>query len=104
VETPETPESLAGLKYLKEKIVAAMNKNGVDADINSPEIHAKAIEMRASLDKKGQEAREKLQAMGKVLKNKPDKFWILWAIAYVLGYSLIGFAIILLVAWLCARK
>jgi hypothetical protein len=40
----------------------------------------------------------------KVLKNKPDKFWILWAIAYVLGYSLIGFVIILLVVWLSAHK
>ena len=52
VEVPETPESLAYLKYLKEKIVASVNKSGMDADINSPEIHAKALDLLASLDKK----------------------------------------------------
>jgi hypothetical protein len=40
----------------------------------------------------------------KVVKKKSDNFLILGGIAYVLGYSLIGFVIILLVAWLSTHK
>ena len=40
----------------------------------------------------------------KAVKKKSDKFLFLWGVAYVVVYSLIGFAVILLLAWLFNRK
>lgn len=53
-----------GLNFLKEKIVASLRKNGKDVDINSEEVHSKAIQMRDDLDKKADEARKHLQESG----------------------------------------
>jgi len=60
----ETPESEAGLNFLKEKIVASMKARGEVADINSKEIHAMAIKFRADMDERAEAAKERLRQKG----------------------------------------
>jgi hypothetical protein len=58
----EMPESDAGLDFAKKKLVAAMKEQGKDADINSPEIHAKAVELQNYFQKRGAEALARIKA------------------------------------------
>jgi len=57
----ETPESDAGLNLIKEKIVARLTEQGESVDINSEQVHRRAIQVRDELEKEAEEARKRLR-------------------------------------------